>query len=244
MEIPLLTSGESKVYKALVELGESSVGNILKFSGVSHSKIYDILKRLSKKGLVSSINKNGRKYFSSSDPSRLNALVEDKEEKLEETKVEMKGIVSQLNLVQNTSKSTPILSSYEGFKGMKTVLDEIITKLKRGDEVLILGAPKEIGERAGGYLKQWQKDRIKKGAVCKIITDVDSTSWDDSWWKKSKKEKKTFTKRTSAVSPAYFVITKDSVVTIYFSNVILSLIVDHSEISQRYKEFFGLLWSS
>ena len=47
MEIPFLTMGESKVYQALVELGESPIGNIIKLSKVSHSKIYDILKRLS-----------------------------------------------------------------------------------------------------------------------------------------------------------------------------------------------------
>jgi sugar-specific transcriptional regulator TrmB len=60
MEIPLLTKGESKVYQALLELGESPIGGIIKNSSVSHSKIYDILKRLAKKGLVSTIIRNGR----------------------------------------------------------------------------------------------------------------------------------------------------------------------------------------
>ena len=83
MEIPLLTSGESKVYKALVELGETSVGNILKTSGVSHSKIYDILKRLSEKGLVSSINKNGRQFFSAANPRNLLKLANEEEKELD-----------------------------------------------------------------------------------------------------------------------------------------------------------------
>ena len=90
MEIPLLTAGESKVYSALVELGETQVGNILKISGVSHSKIYDILKRLSKKGLVSSIVKNGKQHFSASHPKNLTLLIVNEKEKIK--KIEKKII--------------------------------------------------------------------------------------------------------------------------------------------------------
>ncbi len=60
--------------------------------------------------------------------------------------------------------------------------------------------------------------------------------------KKSKKEKITFTKKSASISPAYFVITKNIVVTIYFAEVILSLVVDHSEIAKKYCDFFDILW--
>lgn len=245
MEIPLLTSGESKVYQALIELGVTSVGNIIKSSGVSHSKIYDILKRLSEKGLVSSINKNGRQYFSAANPEQLIALVDDEEKKLIKNKENISQLIKQLKLRQDISKPTSILSSYEGFKGMQTVLELVLNRITKGDkEVFVLGSPKQIGNLAGGYLKEWQKRRIEIGAKCKIITDSDSPSWEESWWKKSKKEKITFTKKSASISPAYFVITKDIVVTIYFAEVILSLVVDHSEIAKKYRDFFDILWKN
>jgi len=244
VEIPLLTSGESKVYQALIELGETSVGNIIKSSGVSHSKIYDILKRLSEKGLVSSINKNGRQYFSAANPDQLTALVDDEEKKLIKNKENISQLIKQLKLRQDISKPTSILSSYEGFKGMKTVLELVLSKIKRDEEIFVLGSPKKIGNQAGGYLKEWQKKRIEIGAKCKILTDLDSPSWEETWWKESKKEKLTFTKRSSSMSPAYLVITKNFVVTIYFAEVILSLVVDHSEIAKKYGHFFNILWKT
>jgi len=244
MKIPLLTSGESKVYQALVELGETSVGNILKSSGVSHSKIYDILKRLSEKGLVSSINKNGRQHFSAANPKQLSRLVDDEEKKLIDNKSDMSKIIKELKVRQDISKPTSILSSYEGFKGMKTVLDLVLDKIKKNEEVFILGSPKKIGDRAGGYLKEWQRERIKIGAKCKIITNLDSPSWEELWWKKSKKKKITFLKKSSSASPAYFVITKNLVVTIYFSEIIISLIVEHPEIAKKYCNFFNVLWKA
>ena len=153
MEIPLLTKGESKVYKALVELWDTSIGNIIKISGVSHSKIYDILKRLSEKGLISSINNNGRQYFSPADPSRLLELVGEKENELKNSKEKIKEAVKILNLRKNITNPKNILSSYEGIKGMKTVLEYVLNKLKKGEEVLILGTPRQINESIGGYIK-------------------------------------------------------------------------------------------
>jgi len=243
MEIPLLTKGESKVYQTLVELGESSIGNVIKMSGVSHSKIYDILKRLSEKGLVSSINKNGKQYFSAADPSRISELIEEEKTKLETAKVKVDEVVKQLKARKKISKPTSILSSFEGVKGMKSVLEYILERLKKGEEVLILGAPRQIDEQVGGYLKDWQKRRIKIGIICKIITDIDSPSWDDIWWEQSKNKKLTFTKKSGSISPAYLLITNNSVTTIYFSTTILTFIIEHPDIANRYREFFIELWN-
>ena len=44
-----LTEGENKVYLALLKLGSSTIGRIIKEAQVSNSKIYDILDRLNKK---------------------------------------------------------------------------------------------------------------------------------------------------------------------------------------------------
>ncbi|MAG48096.1 hypothetical protein CL617_05825 [archaeon] len=242
MKIPLLTEGESKVYQALIEIGESSVGNILKISGVSHSKIYDILKRLSEKGLVSSINKNGKQYFSPSEPSTLSAIIDDEKNKLNNIEKDMGVVIKILKSRKNISTPTNMLNSFEGIKGMKTILEKILSKLNKNDNVLILGSPKKIGEEAGGYLKDWQKRRVKKNSICKIITNKDAVSWDDKWWSESKKKKITFTKRSNSVSPAYLVITKDSVSTIYFSSKILSFTIESQDIALRYNQFFNELW--
>lgn len=240
----MLTSGESKVYQALIELGESPIGNIIKISRVSHSKIYDILKRLSEKGLVSAINKNGRQHFSAADPERLSHLVEEQKEQLQETQRQMEKIVPHLKARKGITAPLSVLSAYEGMKGMKGVLDYSITTLKKGEEILILGSPKSIGENLGGYLRDWQKRRIKTGAICRIIGDVDAPSWNDNWWKESKKKGRTFSKRSKSISPAYLVITKDSVITIYFSSKILTFVIDHKDIAQRYIKFFNALWNA
>ena len=74
-----LTDGEIKVYLALIRVGETTSGPLVDESGVSVSKVYSILDRLAKKGLVSHIVKRKTKYFKAADPNRLVVYVQEKE---------------------------------------------------------------------------------------------------------------------------------------------------------------------
>lgn len=241
MQIPFLTEGESRVFTSLVEIGESGVGNLLKSSGVSHSKIYDILKRLQKKGLASVVIRNGKQLFCSSDPCRLAELAEQEERKVFQQKEQINSLIEGLKLRQGTA-GRRILSSYEGINGMKTVLEKILEGMQKNDEVLILGSPKKYVENVGGYLRDWQKRRIAKGAVCRIITDSDAPVWDEQFWKESRKKKLTFIKHGKSASPAHIVITKSAVATIYFSEIVFAILIEHPEIAKRYTAFFEQLW--
>lgn len=137
MDIPQLTQGEAKVYTTLLKINESSIGNILKFSGVSHSKIYDILKRLAEKGLVSTITKNGKQYFSPANPKVLYNLIEQQEEKLKKEKEDLKKILPQLLAEKNSKKTENLLSAYEGINGIKHLLEEALQEVQKGEEILV-----------------------------------------------------------------------------------------------------------
>ena len=242
MIIPFLTSGESKVYESLVELGESSVGNILKRSSVSHSKIYDILKRLESKGLVSCVIRNGRQVFAPSHPSRLSVLADEERKRLDGAEKSVGDAIKRLSARMHSSSSSSILRAFEGFRGVKSVVDGTLEDVKKGDEIFILGSPKLWGERFGGYMIDWERRRLKTGAKCFLLLDADTPSWDFDWWRESKKSGLTFTKRASWKAPSYLIITKNAVVTIYVGEQLLALLVQHEGIAQRYKEFFWELW--
>jgi len=56
-----LTKGEVKVYLTLLKTGETTTGKIIDNSGLSSGKIYEILEKLIKKGLVAYIIKEKTK---------------------------------------------------------------------------------------------------------------------------------------------------------------------------------------
>ena len=52
----------------------------------------------------------------------------------------------------------------------------------------------------------------------------------------------TFTGRSSSVSPAYFVIGEGMVVIISYAKMVISFMIEHKDVAQRYRQFFEDVW--
>jgi sugar-specific transcriptional regulator TrmB len=165
-----LTKGEIRVYLSLLELGASSTGKIIKKSGISGSKVYEVLDRLAKKGLINSTIKNGVRYFESANPKRILEYLNEKEQEIGKEKEEINKIIPSLMLkLQHAPKSE--VKIYTGWEGMKTVNEDIISTLKKGEEWLEMGLsrqpkPWEV------YFNKKQKIRARKGIIHKGIINI------------------------------------------------------------------------
>lgn len=99
-----LTEGESKVYLALLGLGQTTTGPIVKKAGVTTSKSYKILSRLEEKGLVSHVFKSKVKYFKAAPPPKVLDLIKKKQEELEQRRWEVEKKMPELLAYQNKWK--------------------------------------------------------------------------------------------------------------------------------------------
>ena len=84
-----LTPGEAKVYLALLRIGQSSTGAIAKESQVSRSKLYIILDKLAKKGLIGHLVKGKIVYFKAMEPQRILDYMEEKSNLFNQQKEEI-----------------------------------------------------------------------------------------------------------------------------------------------------------
>ena len=112
-----LTRGESLAYIALLKLGSSKVGEIVKESRVSYSKIYDVLERLGLKGLVCHKTINKIRYFQAIEPYRLYDYIERKEDEVRHQRQKIERIIPQLSSFASIEKR----SSSEIFIGEKAI---------------------------------------------------------------------------------------------------------------------------
>ncbi len=113
-----LTNGESRVYLALLEVGSSTVGPVVKKSGVAYSNIYEILQRLIGKGLVSFIIKNKTKYFQASNPEYLKEYLEKKEKEIRQNRKFLNNILPKIQEMQKI-KSEQNAEIYMGIHGLR-----------------------------------------------------------------------------------------------------------------------------
>lgn len=95
-----LTSSEIKVYLALIELGSSKKGPIVKKAGITSSKIYEVTDKLIKRGLASYVVKDKMKYFNAAPPSRIKEYLKEKEAKIKKQENELDKLLPCLELKQ------------------------------------------------------------------------------------------------------------------------------------------------
>src|SRR5574341_1953386 len=131
------TAGEAKVYLALLSLGESKVGPIIKASGISRSKVYDILERLISKHVVSKVEKKGAQWYQALPPNSLLNIVNEKEKQLRREKENLQKALPQLAALQPKQKINVVI--YEGFEGFKAMIDRMIQEF----------TPQEVYEAMG-----------------------------------------------------------------------------------------------
>ena len=165
-----LTDGEIKVYLALIRLGETTSGPIADESGVSVSKVYSILDRLSKKGLASHIVKRKIKYFKAADPRRLLDYLMEKEENLKKQELNLKKLIPTLDLFKGSAVTEETAQVFDGLKGIQTARERTLKIMKKGDQMWIIGISKTPYEgMMTRYFKEYHKRRYTKGIKCRYI---------------------------------------------------------------------------
>jgi HTH-type transcriptional regulator, sugar sensing transcriptional regulator len=130
-----LTEGEASVYLALLKLKSSTVGAIVKESGVSYSKIYEVLGRLMGKGFVSFIMKEKTKHFQGVPPNRLLDIIKQREEAIKKDKETVEKILPDLEAIGD-NKDSQSAEIFIGLKGLKTAYELLIRDYSKEEPLL------------------------------------------------------------------------------------------------------------
>ena len=237
-----LSKGEVKVYSALLKLGESTITAITTNSGVTKSKIYDILDKLIKKGFVGYNLKDNIKHFFVNDPRNLIDFLEKKEEDIQKSKKEIESIMPALLAQRNTSSVNRIAEIYQGFNGMKTVREELLHTFSKGGTLLVLGAPKVANDKWEGWLLDFHKERTKKGVGMRIIYNSDAKEYGRLRKKMKDTEVRYFSEGLN--SPNWIDIFPEAVmITIIIEEPIVFLI-RNKEIANSFRAYFEIMWKT
>lgn len=234
------TEGEIKVYLALIKLGNVTTGPIVEESGISKSKVYEILERLNKKGIVSKITDEGIKHFQAVEPKRLFDLYKEKEEELTDLKSKLIQIMPSLEASFNETKEKQEVNVFRGFRGLKSVFYDILSTLKEKEEYIVFCAT-EPPDFFKPFLDDFSKQRIRKKIYHKIIFNKNvqkkhvnlSTKYPYTQVKTIFPEFNT---------PAVFNIYKNKTALILWSKNPIVIVIENKEITDSFKHYFELLW--
>ena len=169
-----LTEGEIKVYLALLKLGSTTTGPIAKESEVSASKVYKILDRLQKKGLVGQSIEGKIKHFKPMPPRNILDYIDERNRKFEKQKEAVEKMLPELESQQHESKKTQT-TLYEGIKAIKNFYLNILNDLSAGESYYVLGAT--YGENRPGvkeFYQNYHMQRVAKKIRVKMLANFDT----------------------------------------------------------------------
>lgn len=223
-----LTNAETKVYLSLLKTGETNAGPLLEKTGLQNSTLHKTLHRLISKGFASYIIKGKRRLYKASDPSLILKLIEDNKTKFENILPEL------INLQKPVEKQEAIV--YEGFKGLKTLLYELIKDGKKGDEYLFFSFysenPDEF-EEVYSFYREFEKERKKRGLIVKGIAP------------ESLKEKLKGRKNIVFVNfpvPLNLSIFKNKIIFTPWEDGKISYLVYSKQLSESFRKYFYSIW--
>jgi len=237
-----LTEGEGKVYLALLELGQSSITEIVKKSGISTSKSYDVLNRLEEKGLVSHVIMNGIKHFKSANPNRILDFLQEKEREIKETISKIENILPELISKQETKEGEEEAEIYVGVKGLISVFNEETEWMRQTKGVsyaigLTMGG--RSGKEVDRYFERMQYKRDKLKLKVQIIAN------------KNSKGLFPYLERSKYVDIRYIEAGSEMVsLNIYDNKLVVAVysrkpflfVIKSEDIAKDFKEYFNQLW--
>ena len=235
-----LTHGEAEVYEALVELGTSTAGEIIKKANIASSKVYDVLHRLQTKGLASHIVKNGVRYYDATPPERLIDFLEERKNQLENAQAEIRKIIPEIKAKRAAKKEKNDVIVYTGRQGPRIVLKETIEAGRKGAELMGFGTDEDpYKDYLPADIEQHFREQRKYHVRWKLIFTK------GKWRTPSPLAETRYLPKTLAhfIQPIRTMIYGDKVALVDFTKQPwITIIIEKKEIAQAFRQQFEFLW--
>lgn len=222
---------EAMVYLALVELGQSPAGEVIKKTSLHRNIVYETLDKLIAKKMVMKIVKRNIAIFAPTDPARILELQKEKLAVAQE-------VVPKLTSIANVKQEIVV---YEGLEGFQNFSLNYVNRMHENSTIYVLGA---IGDQwfefMGNKHHRFEKIRKQKNILMKMVEyhasklDKQKTDNDELY------EVRVIP--TNLETPANMLIMEDYIAMQIFSEPFSVIEIKNPALAKAYLNYFNLLW--
>ncbi|MBN1645927.1 hypothetical protein JW868_02710 [Candidatus Woesearchaeota archaeon] len=235
------TKGEVKVYFALLEMGITTIGPLSKAADITPAKVYPILDKLSKKGLIAEVIQSNTRHFEAAGPQKILEYMDLRKKQIEEEKESIQKLIPEIELKQKLSKYQQKAKVYQNLEGMRTLYNEIINYLKQNNEDYtgFTLQPHEYTEKAIYFFREFDTKRRNLGIKTKLLCQEDSRNRIRSI---AGYDKNIIVKYIPYSLPTGLQVWSDKIAILIWKEVPTAFVIQSQHIAQAYKKFFKDLW--
>lgn len=223
------TVNESKVYLTLIHLGPSLAGSISKAANLDRSSTYNALEALVSRGIVATVHETKRMTFVPQDPKKIMDHFKEKEE------IAAK-IIPSLQERFKTTKGKKNVVLFQGYKGLKTVFQDILDSVDLGKEYLVMGSEGQFSEKMPYYAPLFRKLKEEKGIRTRLLVRKGRSKWHGGKLVEYREIP------AEVVSPATINIFKDKVAVFIWEERPEAILIENKEVSKTFKSYFDFIW--
>lgn len=237
-----LTPSESSVYQALVQLGDSTRGDIVHASGITSSKIYDVLERLRQKGLVSIYLQDKVKHFKPVHPRQLLSYIDAQREELDKKESIVQDILPKLISEFMNKREEQEAELLMGLKGLEAIFREQMELLGQGDSCYVIGGTADAGKDVA-MLAFWKKIHLmrKKRGIQTFM--LYSKSEKDHMQQHYANDELVSIKYINHTSPVAINVYADRTAIIIFGSPLTIVHIKSQDVANSFFQYFQLLWT-
>ena len=228
-----LTGAEIKVFLALLELGSSSAGGVVKRSGLQNAVVHRAFHSLREKGLLTTTKIGRINQYQTIEPSDLLHFLDEKRAKL-------KTLLPELEAKRALAKTKPQARIYEGVRGVKELINLMIdTKSK---QYFAYGGSHTAHEQIGPFFwEHFHGRRAKKKIKGQILFHTSLKYWANELNKrflytKVKTTRRDFEELTETI------ICGNRVAIILYLDKPFGFLIEERLAAKSYRKFFEILW--
>lgn len=226
-----LTINESKVYLALLELGSATAAEITKKSKVHRVNVYDVIERLRKKGMISSIVQANKRIYEAAHPKELMELLKEKEELLNKALPEL-----EQEFVTKKEKQ-----QVYHFFGPSGVLRAYYMILEQKEMIYAIGGSGLNRKYLKHRHEMWDKERIKAGVKGKVLYYEFTRKQKKELWNDPTVEIRFLPDKYKTLGMVD--ICGDLVVNLLpIEEELMVIVIESRVLADTYRQFFNFMW--
>jgi len=230
-----LTSGEIKVYLALLELGSTTAGPLLEKSKLQNSVVHRALNTLIHKGLINFILEGKRKIYQATDPENFYNFIDDKRKRFEE-------ILPELKVKQKQAKKQEQATVFKGKRGINELYNTLLNS--GGKEYNTFGGGTRVTHNEMGqtWWKNLHARRIAKKIKCRQVFDETIRKFGEELNQNKLTNIKFLSRKFEQLQET--VIVGDSVGIVIFTENPYGILIKDKLVADGYRKQFEVLWKT
>lgn len=235
-----LSDEEARVYSLLLEGGPQTAGGLLKGAGLKRGTLYQVLRGLAAKRLVTESKKDAKILFSPEAPDALLDRARARKDEASRDEAALAAALPELKTAYFAASQKPIFRFYEGIDGLKAIYE---SQLEGAKEIWFLRA-NEASAYERHFGKWWAhfiRRRVERGIITHGLTPDTPEANHDPAVDKAWGVIRTWIRPEDYAAPVEIDVYGDTVAIISFGKEIFGLTMENRVIAQSFREIFKLV---